>query len=104
MDNKIVLADDEKPKKSLVERINESLESTRREGQEEITLQDIAIRLEIDSATLNRWITFDNEFKKELEKYNELDKAILYDEELGNRADVMLIALLLLEMKKKHEK
>lgn len=97
----IVHTGDEKPKKSLVERINESLESTRREGQAEITLQDIATRLGIDLATLNRWITFDDEFRKELEKYNELDKEIFYDEEFGNRADAMLIALLLLETKKK---
>jgi methylphosphotriester-DNA--protein-cysteine methyltransferase len=104
MDKKIITVDKEKTEKPLVERVNDSLAALTQPGQKKITLEDIASQLGIDPPTLNRWLYFDDQFRIELEKYEQSDKSVLLNEILANRFDAVTLLMLLSNTKRRKHK
>jgi methylphosphotriester-DNA--protein-cysteine methyltransferase len=104
MDKKIITVDKEKTEKTLVERVNDSLDALTQPGQKKITLEDIASQLGIDPPTLNRWLHFDDQFRIELEKYEQSDKSVLLNEILANRFDAVTLLMLLSNTKRRKHK
>jgi hypothetical protein len=84
--------------------VNAYLEAKTHLGEELPTIQGIAEKLGITDLTLRTWEHFDEEFKEGLERFTKLQNINLLDDEyIGNRADAMLLALVLLETKKRHD-
>jgi hypothetical protein len=96
--------DERKPKRHILDTVNDRLRVNNTE-EDELTIQGIAGKLGIDTRELYKWAESDLDFKEGLERYKTLQDVDLFkDDNLGNRADGMIIALLLLETKKRHEK
>ena len=94
---------EEPDKRPIADRVNEILKQNIGPDDSEITLSDIAESLHVKPEILTLWLENDDEFKKGLEKFIETDKSgIFRDEEFGNRADAMVIGMLIMEMKGKH--
>ena len=92
-------------KPDLFTEVNAYLEAKTMHDSEIPTIQRIAEELGIEENKLNNWVRTDNEFRRGLEKLNKIQDENLFSEpEFDNRADVMLVALFLLETKSRHEK
>jgi hypothetical protein len=94
------------PQKSdLFTEVNAYLEAKTMRDLEIPTIQGIAEQLGIEGNELNDWVKTDNEFRGGLEKLTKIHDENLFSEpEFDNRADVMLVALFLLETKSRHQK
>jgi hypothetical protein len=69
------------------------------------TVQEIAKELEIDSRELREWLGGREIFKEGMQKLaRRLDENLVTDDPWANRADVMLVRLILLETKNKFSK
>jgi hypothetical protein len=85
--------------------VNAYLEAKTMLDSEIPTIQRIAEELGIPEENLNEWVKSDGEFKTGLERLSKIQDENLFSEpEFDNRADVMLVALFLLETKNRHEK
>jgi hypothetical protein len=68
------------------------------------TIQRIAQGLGISEDKLNEWVKTNEEFKGGLEKLTKIqDENLISEPEFHNRADVMLVALFLLETKNRYD-
>jgi hypothetical protein len=95
---------DRLPKRNLVDTVNDRLRVNNTE-EDQLTLQDLAQKLKIDTKDLYQWAEGDQELKDGLEWYKSMqDTDMFSDENFGNRADAMVLAMLLLETKKRHGK
>lgn len=108
MSVEVVYPNDDDPKKNIkttIESVNEYLKGNTAKGEEAFTVQGIAETLGVDNETLEGWTINDADFLGGLNKYKELQDQGIFrpDEEFGNRADAMMIALLILETKKKYK-
>src|SRR5687768_9634205 len=89
------------PEKSLLDEVNKFLKSNDHDGQD-FTVQDIAERLGVGIEQLTLWMANDEDFKAGLERYKRLqENGIFESDEFDNRADAMVIAMLILETKNK---
>ena len=69
------------------------------------TIQGIAEKFGINEKSLNAWLKTDEEFKTGLERLIKIqDENLVSDPEFDNRADVMLVALFLLETRNRQQK
>ena len=89
----------------LLGEVNAYLEAKTLTNSEIPTIQRIAEELEIPAENLHKWMKEDDEFRSGLKRLNEIQDENLFSEpEFDNRADVMLVALFLLETKSRHKK
>jgi len=98
----LVLFDPEgKRKRELLESVNDRLRVNNTD-EDEITVQDLARKLHIDTRDLYQWADTDPEFKQGLQEYkdNQDDGAF---KQINNRADALAVMTLLEQMKKKHK-
>ena len=85
--------------------VNAYLEAKTLLNDEVPTVQEIAKELEIDGTELREWLGGSEVFKEGLEKLvKRLDENLVTDDPWANRADVMLVRLILLETKNKFAK
>jgi hypothetical protein len=92
------------PSKLLME-VNAYLEAKTLLDSEIPTIQAIAKELKIPEGHLNDWLKQDSEFKSGLERLTKIqDDNLFSDPAFDNRADVMLVALVLLETRNRHSK
>ncbi len=105
MGKEVTLATDNgEPKRSLFGRVNDVLKSGTANGQNEITIQDIASEIGIDIPSLYEWLKSDDQFQRELTNYIHMPQSDLFkDKVLANRLDATTLALLLLETKKRYK-
>jgi hypothetical protein len=89
-----------KRKRELLDSVNDRLRVNNTDD-DEITIQDLARKLRIDTRDLYQWADTDPEFKEGLQNYkdNQDDGAF---EQINNRADALVVLTLLQQMKKKH--
>ena len=86
----------------LVE-VNIYLEAQTLLGDEVPTVQDLASQLSIGEGQINEWLSDGEMFKEGLTTLaKRLDENLVTDDPWANRADVMLVRLLLLEIKSRH--
>jgi hypothetical protein len=94
-----------RPKPDLLMEVNAYLEAKTMLDTEIPTIQRIAEELGIEENDLKAWIKTDDEFRGGLEKLTKIQDENLFSEpEFDNRADVMLVALVLLETKNRYNK
>lgn len=92
-----------KPKPDLLTQVNAYLEAKTLLNSQIPTIQRIAEELEVPEDNLNKWVKEDDVFKAGLERLTKIQDENLFSEpEFDNRADVMLVALFLLETKNRH--
>ena len=90
-----------KRKRELLDSVNDRLRVNNTDD-DEITIQDLARKLHIDTRDLYQWADTDPEFKQGLQEYkdNQDDGAF---KQINNRADALAVMTLLEQMKKKHK-
>jgi hypothetical protein len=102
----VIYPNDDDPRKEIrttIESVNKHLLGNTKDGQEIYTVEGIAEKFGIDNQTLESWTVNDAEFLGGLKRYNELqDQGIFEPEEFGNRADAMVIAMLISETKSRY--
>jgi hypothetical protein len=93
--------DPNKRKRELLDSVNDRLRVNNTDD-EELTIQDLARKLQIDTRDLYQWADTDPEFKKGLQDYkdNQDDGAF---KQINNRADALAVMTLLEQMQKKHK-
>jgi hypothetical protein len=85
--------------------VNAYLEAKTLLNDEVPTVQEIARQLDIDGRELREWLGGSEIFKEGMQKLvKRLDENLVTDDPWANRADVMLVRLILLETKKKFAK
>lgn len=91
---------EEPSERSMLDKVNDALKAN--SPGDTITVQDIAEKFDITPEALSIWAATDESFQEGLEKFRTLQDQGTVDE-LENRLDAGIIAMLLLETKKKHE-
>jgi hypothetical protein len=85
--------------------VNAYLEAKTLLGEEIPTLQELANQLSISEGELKNWVSKGETFREGLTALNKrLDDNLVTGDPWTNRADVMLVRLLLLETKSRHDK
>ena len=83
--------------------VNAYLEAKTRLNEEVPTLQELASQLSIDKGQLKEWLGDGEMFKEGLTALTKrLDENLVTEDPWANRADVMLVRLLLLETESRH--
>lgn len=98
--------DPRKDVKTTIETVNEHLKGNTKSSEKSFTVQGIAKKLGVDEKTLTDWTVSDNEFLNGLKKFNEIQEMGIFEPDefgISNRADAMVIAMLILETKHKHD-
>ena len=90
-----------KRKRELLDSVNDRLRVNNTD-EDEITIQDLARKMHIDTRDLYNWADEDSEFKRGLAEYKDNQDNGAF-REIGNRADVLAVMTLLEEMKKKYK-
>lgn len=90
-----------KRKRELLDTVNDRLRVNNTDN-DELTIQDLARKLHIDTRDLYQWADTDTEFIQGLQDYkdNQDDGAF---KQINNRADALAVMTLLEQMKKKHK-
>ncbi len=91
-----------KRKRELLDSVNDRLRVNNTD-EDEITIQELARQMHIDSRDLYNWAEIDEEFKKGLEDYKDTQDSGLF-QKINNRADALAVLTLLKAMKNKHKK
>jgi hypothetical protein len=95
----------QEPQPDIFVEVNAYLEAKTLLDNEIPTIQAIAEACQIPEQQLNDWLKNDGEFKSMIGRLPKiLDENLFEDPAFDNRADVMLISLVLLETKNKHSK
>ena len=89
-----------KRKRELLDSVNDRLRVNNTDD-DEITIQGLARQMHIDSRDLYRWAETDEEFKKGLQDYKDIQDSGLF-QKINNRADALAVLTLLKAMKNKH--
>lgn len=91
------------PQPDLFTEVNAYFEAKTFLDSEIPTIQSIAKELKISESHLNDWLKNDGEFKVMIERLPKiLNDNLFSDPAFDNRADVMLVVLVLLETKNRH--
>lgn len=92
--------DQEPEERSLLDKVNDALKAN--STGDTITVQDIAEKIGVGTEELTLWASNNPDFQKGLEKFRGLQEDGTFDE-LENRFDAGVIAMLLLETKNKYK-
>ena len=103
----VIYPNNDRPEKQpdeLVE-LNMYLEAKTLLGEAVPTVQELASQLNIGEGQLKEWLRDGDMFKESLTTLKKrLDENLVTDDPWANRADVMLVRLLLLETESRHNK
>jgi hypothetical protein len=94
--------DKAKRKRELLDTVNDRLRVNNSE-ENELTIQDLARKLKIDTRDLYKWASDDPDFIAGLSEYKDNQDSGSF-KEIGNRADALVVMTLLEEMKHKYGK
>ena len=103
----VIYPNSERPEKQpdIFVELNAYLEAKTLLGEEVPTLQELASQLGIGEGQLKMWLSDGKMFREGLTALTKrLDENLVTDDPWANRADVMLVRLLLLETKGRHNK
>lgn len=98
--------DDPKKEESPLETVNRYFVENTKRGQPTFTVEGIAKKLGIDEETLNDWTQRDSEFVEGITRFNRIQELGIFEHDefgISNRADAMVIAMLILETKHRND-
>jgi hypothetical protein len=94
----IVLVEGEEKHSGPFEIVNQYLRTNTADGQEEITIQDIAAKLGVDISTLYSWAKDNEEFRQGLLTFKHVQEQGTF-KMFDNRADAQSLAVLINQIK-----